>query len=120
MAEQQEGETRMKLLGKKWNTEPFMILFREAPRVELVGELTLGEPTRSLRGYVQELLARRRYHVELDFRYVTRIDPAALGLLVYLKALADMCHAQICIQNLRVKDLRVIVKLATVFNLDRA
>ncbi len=105
----------MKTLRTPWRTETAIVLWRGSGTLEFTGVLSLGLGTMQLRAAIEELLSKRYFHIRIDMRRVTRIDVAALATLVSLKAMADVCGAELELLGLRVDDLSVLVKLIATF-----
>jgi anti-sigma B factor antagonist len=89
--------------------------------VSISGPLTLGENTSTLRNALRGLSAGGQTRILLDLAGVTYIDSSGLGVLVSNLAKTTNLGGQLKLLNLthRVKDLLLIAKLLTVFEVYR-
>ena len=88
------------------------------PIVDLSGRVTLGEGAGALRETLHQLADSGRLQVLLNFAKVSHIDSSGIGLLVSSFATFNRLGGRLKLLNLgnRVKDLLVITKLYTVFD----
>ena len=86
--------------------------------VDLRGRVTLGDGAGALRETLHQLADAGRRQVLLNFANVSHIDSAGIGLLVASFATFNRLGGRLKLLNLgnRVKDIMVITKLYTVFD----
>ncbi len=86
--------------------------------LDLSGKITLGEASGKLRSAVQEALSAGSKKIVLNLADVTYIDSAGLGELVSAYTTVKNAGGDLKLLNLtkKVKDLLVITKLLTVFD----
>jgi anti-sigma B factor antagonist len=85
--------------------------------VAVAGRLTLGESASSLAETIRGMVAVGEKTILLDLANVSYLDSAGIGVLVSAFATLTNRGGQLKLMNLttRVKDLLVITKLCTVF-----
>jgi anti-sigma B factor antagonist len=85
--------------------------------VALSGRLTLGEGAASLREALQHLAADGKRKIVLNLAGLTSLDSAGIGVLVSSYATINRSGGHVKVSNLstRVKDVLLITKLLTVF-----
>jgi len=85
--------------------------------VDLSGRLTLGEEASKLRQQLQEITAAGKKKILLNLAALTYVDSCGIGLLVGTYATMSRIGGQFKLANLnnRVRDLLLITKLYTVF-----
>src|SRR6059058_3057366 len=83
--------------------------------VACIGRLVEGPDTAALDSYVKELLPVQP-HILLDFRDVSFIDSAGLGLLARLQTRARTAHGdlKLCAVGTHVREVLRITKLNTI------
>jgi len=83
----------------------------------IAGRLTMGEGSTRLREALQKLIADGKRKIVLNLAELTYIDSAGIGLLVASFASMSRSGGQMKLSNLnsRVKDVLLITKLLTVF-----
>ena len=86
--------------------------------VDLSGKITLGEGGITLREEVRKLLAEGKKKIVLNLAEVNYIDSSGLGELVSAYTAVKNSGGELKLLNLtsRVRDLLVITKLVTVFD----
>ena len=86
--------------------------------VDLSGKITLGEGGMTLRDEVRKLLAVGSKKIVLNLAEVTYIDSSGLGELVSAYTAVKNAGGELKLLNLtsKVRDLLVITKLVTVFD----
>lgn len=86
--------------------------------LDLGGKITLGEESGKLRSAVQQALSAGSKKILLNLSEVSYIDSAGLGELVSAFTTVKNAGGELKLLNLtkRVKDLLVITKLLTVFD----
>ncbi len=86
--------------------------------VDLSGKITLGEGGMTLRDEVRKLLAAGQKKIVLNLGEVTYIDSSGLGELVSAYTAVKNAGGELKLLNLtsKVRDLLVITKLVTVFD----
>ena len=86
--------------------------------VDLSGKITLGEGGMTLRDEVRKLLAKGSKKIVLNLAEVNYIDSSGLGELVSSYTSVKNSGGELKLLNLtsRVRDLLVITKLVTVFD----
>jgi anti-sigma B factor antagonist len=86
--------------------------------VDLSGRITLGEGASALRDTLRELAGGGRKDILLNLAEVTFVDSSGIGVLVSSFATLTNAGGQLKLLHLtkRVKDLLVITKLYTVFD----
>ena len=86
--------------------------------LDLSGRITLGEESGKLRSAVQEALSAGSKKILLNLAEVNYIDSAGLGELVSAFTTVKNAGGELKLENLtsKVKDLLVITKLLTVFD----
>jgi anti-sigma B factor antagonist len=86
--------------------------------VDLSGKITLGEGGATLRDEVRKLLAAGQKKIVLNLGEVTYIDSSGLGELVSAYTAVKNAGGELKLLNLtsKVRDLLVITKLVTVFD----
>ena len=86
--------------------------------VDLSGKITLGEGGLTLRDEVRKLLAAGQKKIVLNLGEVNYIDSSGLGELVSAYTAAKNAGGELKLLNLtsKVRDLLVITKLVTVFD----
>ncbi len=86
--------------------------------LDLSGRITLGEASGKLRGAVQEALSAGSKKILLNLAEVNYIDSAGLGELVSAYTTVKNAGGDLKLLGLtkKVKDLLVITKLLTVFD----
>ena len=87
--------------------------------IDLSGRLTLGDGPAILREDIRRLLEEGKTRLLLNLAGVTHLDSAGMGLLVGAYATVSRSGGQLKLSNLtsRVKDLLIITKLCTVFEI---
>ncbi len=87
--------------------------------VAVGGRLTLGEGVAQLRGTLQQLIADGARRIVLNLAELQYVDSAGIGLLVSSYATMNRVGGQIKLASLnsRVKNLLLITKLLTVFEI---
>ncbi|GAA3751742.1 STAS domain-containing protein [Terriglobus aquaticus] len=87
--------------------------------LDLSGRITLGDGTGQLRSAMQDALAAGSKKILLNLQDVTYIDSAGLGELVSGYTTVKNAGGELKLLNLskKVKDLLVITKLLTVFDI---
>jgi len=85
--------------------------------IDLSGRLTLGDAPTIFRDDIKRLLQEGKTRLLLNLAGLTHLDSAGLGLLVHAYATVTHAGGQLKLSNLtnRVKDLLLITKLYTVF-----
>ena len=85
--------------------------------IEISGRLTLGEGTGILKDEIRRLLAEGKKRIILNLAGLTFMDSSGMGLLVGAYATVNREGAHLKLSNLsgRIKDLLLITKLYTVF-----
>jgi anti-sigma B factor antagonist len=85
--------------------------------VEISGRLTLGEGVAKVRSELQPIIAGGKRQIVLDISEVVYLDSSGIGLLVSTYATMNRLggHLKICGLSNRVKDLLLLTKLFTVF-----
>jgi anti-sigma B factor antagonist len=85
--------------------------------VEVSGRLTLGEGVAKVRSELQPIIAGGKRQIVLDISEVVYLDSSGIGLLVSTYATMNRLggHLKICGLSNRVKDLLLLTKLFTVF-----
>ena len=85
--------------------------------VALAGRLTLGESATQLRETLQQMVADGARRIVLNLAELNYVDSSGIGLLVSSYATMNRVGGQIKLASLnsRVKDLLLITKLFTVF-----
>ena len=86
--------------------------------VDLSGKITLGEGGMTLREEVRKLLAEGKKKIVLNLAEVNYIDSSGLGELVSAYTAVKNAGGELKLLNLtsKVRDLLVITKLVTVFD----
>ena len=86
--------------------------------VDLSGKITMGDGSPTLREEVQKLLAEGKKKIVLNLAEVNYIDSSGLGELVSSYTSVKNSGGELKLLNLtsRVRDLLVITKLVTVFD----
>ncbi len=86
--------------------------------VDLSGKITLGEGGMTLRDEVHKLLAKGSKKIVLNLAEVNYIDSSGLGELVSAYTAVKNAGGELKLLNLttKVRDLLVITKLVTVFD----
>ena len=86
--------------------------------VDLSGKITLGEGGMTLREEVRQLLAKGQKKIVLNLADVNYIDSSGLGELVSAYTAVKNAGGELKLLNLtaKVRDLLVITKLVTVFD----
>ena len=86
--------------------------------VDLSGKITLGEGGMTLREEVRKLLAEGKKKIVLNLGEVNYIDSSGLGELVSAYTAVKNAGGELKLLNLtsKVRDLLVITKLVTVFD----
>jgi anti-sigma B factor antagonist len=86
--------------------------------VDLSGKITLGEGGATLRDEVRKLLAKGSKKIVLNLGEVNYIDSSGLGELVSAYTAVKNAGGELKLLNLtsKVRDLLVITKLVTVFD----
>jgi anti-sigma B factor antagonist len=86
--------------------------------VDLSGKITLGEGGMTLRDEVRKLLAKGSKKIVLNLAEVNYIDSSGLGELVSAYTAVKNAGGELKLLNLtsKVRDLLVITKLVTVFD----
>ncbi len=86
--------------------------------VDLSGKITLGEGGMTLRDEVHKLLAKGSKKIVLNLAEVSYIDSSGLGELVSAFTTVKNAGGELKLLNLtsKVRDLLVITKLVTVFD----
>ena len=86
--------------------------------VDLSGKITLGEGGATLRDEVRKLLAKASKKIVLNLADVSYIDSSGLGELVSAYTAVKNAGGELKLLNLtsKVRDLLVITKLVTVFD----
>ena len=86
--------------------------------VDLSGKITLGEGGVTLREEVRKLLAEGKKKIALNLAEVNYIDSSGLGELVSAYTAVKNAGGELKLLNLtsKVRDLLVITKLVTVFD----
>ena len=86
--------------------------------VDLSGKITLGEGGVTLRDEVRKLLAEGKKKIVLNLAEVNYIDSSGLGELVSAYTAVKNAGGELKLLNLtsKVRDLLVITKLVTVFD----
>ncbi len=91
----------------------------EVTILDMMGKITIGEGSPTLRMKVRELLASGKVKLILNFNddYVPYIDPSGIGELVSAYTAAKKIGGEIKLLNLcrKIEDLLAITKLLTVF-----
>jgi anti-sigma B factor antagonist len=87
--------------------------------VAVAGRLTLGEGASRLRETLQQLVADGTRRIVLNLAELSYLDSSGIGLLVSSYATMNRVGGQIKLASLssRVKDLLLITKLLTVFEI---
>ena len=87
--------------------------------IDLSGRLTLGEAPTILREDIRRLLDEGKTRLLLNLAGLTYLDSSGMGLLVRAYATGTHSGGQLKLSNLtsRVKDLLIITKLCTVFEI---
>ena len=87
--------------------------------IDLSGRLTLGDAPAILREDIRRLLDEGKTRLLLNLAGLTFLDSAGMGLLVGAYATVSRSGGQLKMSNLtsRVKDLLIITKLYTVFEI---
>src|SRR3982750_4113085 len=87
--------------------------------IEIVGRLTLGEVATRLTDEVRRLIAEGKKRILLNLAGLTNMDSSGVGLLVSAYATVNREGGHLKLSNLtsRVKDLLLITKLYTVFEI---
>jgi len=85
--------------------------------IEIAGRLTLGEGGTRLKDEIRRLIVEGKKRILLNLAGLTYMDSAGLGLLVgaYATVSRDGGHIKMSNVTSRVKDLLLITKLYTVF-----
>ena len=85
--------------------------------VEVSGRLTLGEGVAKVRSELQPIIAGGKRQIVLDISEVVYLDSSGIGLLVSTYATMNRLggHLKVCGLSNRVKDLLLLTKLFTVF-----
>jgi anti-sigma B factor antagonist len=85
--------------------------------VEVSGRLTLGEGVAKVRSELQPIIAGGKRQIVIDISEVSYLDSSGIGLLVSTYATMNRLggHLKICGLSNRVKDLLLLTKLFTVF-----
>jgi len=85
--------------------------------IEISGRLTLGEVATRLTDEVRRLIAAGKKSIILNLGALTNMDSSGVGLLVSAYATVNREGGQLKLSNLtsRVKDLLLVTKLYTVF-----
>jgi anti-sigma B factor antagonist len=85
--------------------------------VEVSGRLTLGEGVAKVRSELQPIIAGGKRQIVIDISEVSYLDSSGIGLLVSTYATMNRLggHLKICGLSTRVKDLLLLTKLFTVF-----
>jgi anti-sigma B factor antagonist len=85
--------------------------------VEVSGRLTLGEGVAKVRSELQPIIAGGKRQIVLDISEVVYVDSSGIGLLVSTYATMNRLggHLKVCGLSNRVKDLLLLTKLFTVF-----
>jgi anti-sigma B factor antagonist len=94
--------------------------FRETKGISVVaitGRVTLGEGATTLRDTLREMMAAGQKRILLDLGGLSSLDSAGIGVLVSSFATLTGQGGQLKLLNLtnRVKDLLLVTKLYTVF-----
>jgi anti-sigma B factor antagonist len=86
--------------------------------VDLSGKITMGEGSGTLRDTVREIVAKGSKKIVLNLGDVNYIDSAGLGELVSAYTAVKNAGGELKLLNLtkKVRDLLVITKLVTVFD----
>jgi anti-sigma B factor antagonist len=87
--------------------------------IDLSGRLTLGGAPAILRDDIRRLLDEGKTRLLLNLAGLAYLDSAGMGLLVHAYATVTRSGGQLKLSNLtsRVKDLLIITKLCTVFEI---
>jgi len=87
--------------------------------LDLKGKILIGDDLKDLRREIDRLVERNRRKVLLNFAQVPMIDSSGLGEVVRTYTTITREGGQIKIVNLthKVKDLMVVTKLVTVFEI---
>ena len=87
--------------------------------LELDGRLILEEGELALRDAVDQLVAKGRVNIVLDFAQVTRIDSAGIGMLVakYLSAINRGGRVKLLHLSSRADEMLRMTKLRTIFEI---
>jgi anti-sigma B factor antagonist len=85
--------------------------------VDVAGRVTLGESAMTLRDGLRDLTAKGHKKVLLNLADVSFFDSTGIGVLVAAYATANSAggHIKLCSLSKRVKDVLLITKLYTVF-----
>jgi len=85
--------------------------------IEIAGRLTLGEEASRLTDEVRRLIAAGKKNILLNLAGLTNMDSSGVGLLVSAYATVNREGGHLKLANLtsRVKDLLLVTKLYTVF-----
>jgi len=85
--------------------------------IDITGRLTLGDAPTVLKDEIRRLIEEGKTSLLLNLTGLTYLDSSGLGLLVGAYAAANRAGGQLKLSNLtsRVKDLLLITKLYTVF-----
>jgi len=85
--------------------------------IDVAGRLVLGEASNALRSSLREMLDRGDRNILLNFEDLTQLDSSGIGVLVSAFATVNSQGGHLKLVKLtnRVKDLLLITKLYTVF-----
>jgi anti-sigma B factor antagonist len=85
--------------------------------IDITGRLTLGDVPTVLKDEIRRLIEEGKTSLLLNLAGLTYLDSSGMGLLVGAYAAANRAGGQLKLSNLtsRVKDLLLITKLYTVF-----
>jgi anti-sigma B factor antagonist len=91
----------------------------EVTVLNLAGRITLGEGTLRLRETIDEILARGRNQILLNFSEVFYVDSAGLGTLVQVNSLVRNAGGKLKLMKLKeiTRDLIQITRLYSVFEI---
>jgi anti-sigma B factor antagonist len=91
----------------------------EVTVLNLAGRITLGEGTLRLRETIDEILARGRNKILLNFSEVFYVDSAGLGTLVQVNSLVRNAGGKLKLMKLKeiTRDLIQITRLYSVFEI---
>jgi anti-sigma B factor antagonist len=87
--------------------------------LDMKGKILIGDPVDLLRDHINRLVERNKVRVLLNFAEVPMIDSSGLGEIVKAYTTITRHGGKIKILNLtnKVRDLLVITKLVTVFEI---